>query len=226
MSTPIPGIDSPPLTPPTSADAIGSSSLDKNDFLKLLMAQLANQDPTAPTDNQAFVAQLAQFAGLEAAEGTNTRLDTMLTNQTANSQNSAVNFIGKVVDYRTDTLNLEAGLSATTQVSLAGPASSISVAVVDSNGNKVRTMQLGAQTLGTLGVTWDGNDDGGNRQPPGAYTIQVTATDAAKKSVAVGLQGNGEITGVNFDNGVAKLKVNGSLVTMSSVTSINERITP
>jgi flagellar basal-body rod modification protein FlgD len=226
MPAAIPGLDTTSLVPPTTADPVGSSKLGKNDFLKLLMAQLANQDPTQPTDNQAFVAQLAQFAGLEAAEGTNTRLDTMLTGQVANGQNAAVAFIGKIVDYRTDSMNLQAGLSATSQVSLADAATTVTVSVLNSSGNKVRTMKLPAQPAGTVGVVWDGNDDGGNRQPPGAYSLSVSATDAANKSVDVSLQGNGEITGVLFDNGVPKLKVNGSLVLMSAITSLNERITP
>jgi flagellar basal-body rod modification protein FlgD len=190
------------------------------------MAQLANQDPTAAADNQAFVAQLAQFAGLEAAEGTNTRLDTLLTAQAANSANTAVGFIGKVVDYRTDSVNLQAGLSATSQASLGGAASSVTVSVVDSGGNKVRTLKMGAQPAGTIGITWDGNDDGGHRLPPGSYSVSVSATDAAGKNVDVTLHGSGEITGVLFDNGVPRLKVNGSLVQMSAVTSINERNTP
>jgi flagellar basal-body rod modification protein FlgD len=226
MPSAIPGLQSTPLTAPTSADRVGSNALGKNDFLKLLMAQLANQDPTAPSDNQAFVAQLAQFAGLEAAEGTNTRLDTLLTAQASNSQTAAVDFIGKTVDYRTDALNLQAGLSSTSQISLAAAAKSMKVTVVDGNGNAVRTMDLGAQAAGSVGITWDGNDDGGNRQPPGSYTLRVTATDASNKSVDVSLQGNGPITGVLFDNGIPKLKVNGSFVSMSAVTSINERITP
>jgi flagellar basal-body rod modification protein FlgD len=226
MPAAIPGLTSTPLAPPTTADPVGSNALGKNDFLKLLMAQLANQDPTAPTDNQAFVAQLAQFAGLEAAEGTNSRLDTMLTAQASNSQTAAVGFIGKVVDYRTDGLSLQAGLSATSQISLGAAAKDVTVSVLDSKGNKVRTMKLGAQAAGPVAITWDGNDDGGNRQPPGAYTLSASATDANGKNIDIGLQNNGEITGVLFDNGIPKLKVNGSLVTMSQVTSINERITP
>jgi len=226
MPAAIPGLDTTSFTPPTTADRTGSSKLGKDDFLKLLMAQLANQDPTAAADNQAFVAQLAQFAGLEAAEGTNTRLDTLLTAQAANSANAAVGFIGKVVDYRTDSVNLQAGLSATSQATLSGAASSVTISVVDSGGNKVRSMKMGAQPVGALGITWDGNDDGGHRLPPGSYSLSVSATDAAGKNVDVSLQGNGEITGVLFDNGVPRLKVNGSLVQMSAVTSINERNTP
>jgi len=44
------------------ADATGSNELGKDQFLQILTAQLANQDPTAPMDSNAFVAQLAQFS--------------------------------------------------------------------------------------------------------------------------------------------------------------------
>lgn len=227
MPAAIPGFDtSTPVNPPTSADVTGSSSLGKDDFMKLLMAQLANQDPTAPTDDNAFVAQLAQFAGLEAAQGTNTRLDTLVSAQAAGTQTQAVGFIGKVVDFRTDSLALEAGLSSTSQVTLAAPAAAVTVSVLDSTGKAVRTMKMGPQLGGAVNVIWDGNDDGGNRQPPGVYSLSVKATDSAGKAVGVSTQSNGEITGVDFDTGVPKLKVNGTLVTMSQVTSINERNTP
>ena len=51
---------------------IGSNALGKDEFLKLLTAQLANQAPLAPTDNQAFIAQLAPGQppqALASAEG-------------------------------------------------------------------------------------------------------------------------------------------------------------
>lgn len=226
MPAAIPGFDpSTPVNPPTTADATGSNALGKDDFMKLLLAQLANQDPTAPQDDQAFVAQLAQFAQLEASQGTNTRLDTLVSAQAASQQTQAVGFIGKSVDFRTDTMNLEAGLSATSQVSVTGAASAVTVNVLDSTGKQVRTMKMGPQLPGAFNVTWDGNDDGGNRQPPGTYSLSVSATDANGKAVGVSLNGNGVITGVDFDNGVPKLKVNGNTVTMSQVTSINERNT-
>jgi flagellar basal-body rod modification protein FlgD len=60
--TPINGV---PQATPASTASKASSALDKNAFLKILIAELSNQDPTAQKDSTAYVAQLAQFSSLE-----------------------------------------------------------------------------------------------------------------------------------------------------------------
>lgn len=58
----------------TTAAKTGFGALGANDFIKLLTAQLSNQDPTAPVDNSQMIAQLAQFSSLSAANSTSDTL--------------------------------------------------------------------------------------------------------------------------------------------------------
>jgi flagellar basal-body rod modification protein FlgD len=66
----------------TTAQAANAPTLDYNDFLKLLMAQMQYQDPTSPTDSTQWVSQLATFSNVEQAIQTNSKLDRILTNST------------------------------------------------------------------------------------------------------------------------------------------------
>lgn len=73
------GIDPAALAPtlPT-AHAVGAqsprSTLDQGDFLRLLTAQLQNQDPTKPVDNFQYVQQMATFAQVSGGTETNVKL--------------------------------------------------------------------------------------------------------------------------------------------------------
>jgi flagellar basal-body rod modification protein FlgD len=73
----------PPVSSTTTPTQSGSTSsvgdMDYNAFLKLLIAQLKNQDPTKPMDSTAFVAQLATFSQVEQSMASNTKLDSLLT---------------------------------------------------------------------------------------------------------------------------------------------------
>ena len=71
------------------------SSLDKDSFLKLLVAQMTHQDPTNPMQDTEFVAQLATFNSLEQQINTNKNLETLVQ---LNSS-SAVGYIGRLVSY-------------------------------------------------------------------------------------------------------------------------------
>ncbi len=72
-----------------------SQSLGKDDFLKLLITQLSNQDPTSPMENTEFIAQMAQFSSLEQMTNMNqefAKLNAMMVSS------QGVNTIGKIVD--------------------------------------------------------------------------------------------------------------------------------
>jgi flagellar basal-body rod modification protein FlgD len=72
------------------------AALGKDDFLKLLVAQLQHQDPMQPTDNAEYMGQLAQFSTLEQI----TNVGQEMKRMRASSQvDQAVSMIGKNVGY-------------------------------------------------------------------------------------------------------------------------------
>lgn len=71
-----------------------SQTLGKDDFLKLLITQLSNQDPTSPMEDTEFIAQMAQFSSLEQMTNMNANFEKM---NTMLSSNQAVSTIGKTV---------------------------------------------------------------------------------------------------------------------------------
>lgn len=64
-----------------SSTAASSNNLDKNAFLKILMAQLSNQDPLGNQDNSQYIAQMAQFSALEQSQNMNASMEKMLISQ-------------------------------------------------------------------------------------------------------------------------------------------------
>ena len=87
------------VTTSTSTDSTSSSqkkaTLNYDNFLKLLIAQMKNQDPTSPMDASQQVAQLATFSQVEQTIQTNTKLDTLLANS---SLTQASSYVGKYME--------------------------------------------------------------------------------------------------------------------------------
>ena len=68
-------------TSSTTTTAAASATVDYDAFLRLLTAQLQNQDPTNPADSTEYMAQLASFSNVEQAIQTNQKLDALLASQ-------------------------------------------------------------------------------------------------------------------------------------------------
>lgn len=83
----------------TIAKTTGGSDLGKEDFLKLLVAQLTQQDPTNPMSDTEFVSQLATYSSLEQQMNTNKNLETLIAANRVANVSAATACIGKLVGY-------------------------------------------------------------------------------------------------------------------------------
>jgi flagellar basal-body rod modification protein FlgD len=196
-------------------------TLDQNAFLKLLTAQLQNQDPLSPVDNQAFVAQLAQFSSVEQLHGLSSRLDTLLLATASQNQMATANLVGKNVSYRASGVELDVAHPPVLQAKLSGPAT-VTAAITDDSGRSVRTLALGAHAGGTFDVGWDGRDDAGQPLPPGHYTVKLAGRGPDGSAVAVEGRAQGLVSGVTFDGDAAELLVGGNTVKLPDVVQITQ----
>ncbi len=89
-----------------------SQELGKDDFLKLLITQLQNQDPTSPMENTQFIAQMAQFSSLEQMTNMSTEFAKL-----ANMLNSgeAVGLLGKSVEVASGETSVSGVVEAVTR---------------------------------------------------------------------------------------------------------------
>lgn len=223
MPNAINGIVNTPGTPPASnAKSTSSRELGKNEFLKLLTTQLANQDPLAPSDNQAFIAQLAQFASVEQAEATNSRLDALIMAQAASNQTSVATLVGKNVTYKTDSVKVTPGTSSLIQGDLARDAKQVNAIITDQNGTVIRTLTMQNVKAGTIDFNWDGRNDRGDVVALGTYKVKLTAADEHDKSITFESRASARATGVTFQAGFPELILNGVRVKLSDIIQINE----
>src|SRR5579863_9931906 len=122
--------------------ALQPQTLGQDAFLKLLMAQLKNQDPLNPTDDTEFVTQLSQFSLVEQSVQQSTQLTTLGTQlQSLDNSNSTV-LVGQQVTVGGGSLSWGGTYAAKGNVTLGGAAQSVTAIITDSSGNAVRTMNL------------------------------------------------------------------------------------
>lgn len=82
---------------PNQQRRTGDSALGKDDFLRILITQLQNQDPTNPMDDREFIAQMAQFSSLEQMTNLNNTMERFIQQQTNSKMFEYSHLIGKEV---------------------------------------------------------------------------------------------------------------------------------
>ncbi len=195
----------------TAGDRI-QRDLGKDAFLRLLVTQLNYQDPLSPMQNEAFVAQLAQFSSLEQMQQINRNLEDsinadFLLNKSMN--NSLVTtLIGKDVVAAADEVTLSDDQLPQFGFELPSPSGDVRVEIYDSNGKLVRTLDLGSRAAGRHFIQWDGKDQHGQPLEAGKYSFKVTARGGEEgEDLSVTTFIRGTISGVRYDDGVARLLI-------------------
>ncbi|MEO7773961.1 MAG: flagellar hook capping FlgD N-terminal domain-containing protein, partial [Steroidobacteraceae bacterium] len=166
-------IDPTQLSGGTTTTAPGVSSGKKDElgqdaFLKLMVAQLANQDPFKPVDPSAFLGQLAQFSTVTGIQDMKSSIGSLADSLRSSQVLDGTTMVGHSVLAVSDSAVLGATGEVSGAVDLPEGVSAAVIAVTDASGQLLRRIQLPAKE-GTAEFKWDGLMDNGTRAAAGTY---------------------------------------------------------
>lgn len=197
-----------------------SSVADVQDrFMTLLVTQMKNQDPLNPMDNAQVTSQMAQLSTVTGIDKLNDTMAALISSVQVGQSYQATSMIGHNVLVSGNTVSTE-GAGGYFGVELPVGADKLSITIKDSAGNTVRNVELGAQSEGTLPLTWDGKTNDGSVAANGDYKIEVNATIGGQAVEAASL-GYAKVLSVSNMNGGIKLNLsNNSSVGTTDVKEI------
>ena len=198
-----------------------SQEMGQAEFLLLLTTQLKNQDPSKPMDPANFVSDLTEMSQLDSTNKMNASITAMVTGFQALQTMQASSLIGKNVEVEGAEISHTSGQATNFKLSLDKPLSDVRVVITDSNGT-VQELKLGALSVGSETVSWDGKDDSDIDKPSGQYSITVFGTDEEGEKQPITSVVPSKVNGVSIDtDGKTTLNlVTGESVSMDSVREI------
>jgi flagellar basal-body rod modification protein FlgD len=204
-----------------SQNSLTKLSSDYKAFLKLLTAQISNQDPLEPMDSTTFVTQLAQLSQVEQSVATNTNLETLSAQISNIGSLAGLALIGRTVVAPSEAITLGTD-GATVPYRLAADADAVTLTIRDAAGDIVRVLKELPGTGGEMQrAVWDGRDMDGTPLPEGTYTVALEALDPEGKAINTQTYTRSLVQQMSFEGGLASLHLaNGDTVLAGMVEMI------
>lgn len=199
-----------------------NSSMGKEDFLTLLVAQLQHQDPLNPADGTEFTAQLAQFSSLEELQNISDTLNKHDVYQSTLNNIESANFIGKTVTATGDLFTVKDGGASPIQFDLENDADGVFLQIYDPFGGFVTDFDAGYMQAGEQQVLWDCLDAEGMTVPDGPYAFSIMAMTTDGSPIDSTSYTTGTVTGIDYSSGDTYLLVGNNKIPIASVLQITE----
>jgi len=192
-----------------------AQSMGKEDFLKMLVAQLKNQDPLNPMSGTDFATQLAQFSSLEQLTNLNNGITNLGLYQSSQANLQAVNLIGKEVTAGKGNGFIADGSPVSLYYDLSEDANEVKINIYDEAGVLADTASAYDQTAGVNNMTWtNGQEKSGN------FTFKVFAFDTTGATLPVDTLVSGKVSAVSFKDKSIYVNVDGQEVPFSEVREV------
>ena len=143
-------------------------------FLQILLTQLQNQNPLDPVDTTEYTNQLVQYSSLEQQIDTNLSLSNILDSLQVSSSLNAFAYVGNNVELVTNQTAMQEGI-ADWNYALSGDAGAVEITILNQNGTKVYEENLGGQSSGSYGFSFNADESSIPLAEGEVLTIQVNA---------------------------------------------------
>ncbi len=157
-----------------------ASSLDQDDFMKLMLQQLKAQDPFKPTDNTEFISQMAQLTSVSGISEMNENLSSLTGSLYSAQLLDSSSLIGKDVLVESDVASLQSSGIVRGQVNVPASTTALDIEIVAPTGEVIGKVPLGPQAAGVSNFEWNGIGLNGERLPPGNYQIRANYLNGNK----------------------------------------------
>ncbi len=174
-------------------------ALGKDDFLKIMITQMKNQDPTNPFKAEQMATQVAQFTSVEQLQNVNSNLNKIGSQNKPLEQMVMTNMIGKNVTIDRQRFPHTEGENESLGFSLPRSAENTKISIISSTGEEIFHKELGKQDAGEVNLTWDGLKNNSMPAKSGDYTIKVEASDARGQLINLSAQAQARVIGVSFE---------------------------
>ncbi len=185
---------------------VGSQDLEQNDFMKLMLAQMKNQDPFEPLDNAEFLGQMAQFSTVSGISEINSSLSSLSDSLASSQMLNAASLVERSALVASNQVSFDGSNAVEGQLALPVSSSGVQVEILSTNGETARRISLGPQPAGSLSYQWDGRDAQGNVLSPGTYSVRASYANGNEQS-ALNNFVQAKITSVSLPSGGASALV-------------------
>jgi flagellar basal-body rod modification protein FlgD len=176
------------------------SDLGQQDFLRLMVTQLQNQDPFKPMDNGEFLTQIAQFTTANGISELQNSFQNFAKDMSTDQALRAASLVGREVLVESNTGYLPEGGNLTGVVKAPQDLENLTIRVYSQAGELLREIPMGRQPGGDVAFQWDGMDKNGRSLPPGRYLIGAQ-TEIQGQPMALATLMSAEVTSVQLGRG-------------------------
>lgn len=174
-------------------------TLGKDDFLRIMITQMKNQDPSSPFKAEQFATELAQYTSVEQLSNIAAAMNKLTTANQPLERLGMTGLIGKTITVDRERFPHTEGSNESLTYTLPRDAKTVHVTILSEAGEVITEKDVGSQKAGDSSFSWDGLKSNTIPTKNGTYLFRVSAKDENDTPIPLNPKGKAKVVGVSFE---------------------------